>query len=195
MNNLALRSIPAVVAFACLAAHPGLAAEQSTLPLTNSHQAVGRAGIGPASPRYIVVSARSVKTANTNVATVIRIINTSNATCNYRVKFTFTNQNTSICNVDAMNVPPWGAGIFCSRLVPDGTGADIAPCFATCNPQLTFTEAKAVIFSTKTDACAHMAVDAIQVYTDTTDTAVQGVRSPAIVKFDPEELAKTNKGD
>ena len=194
MTKLVFASTLTVLA--ALAAHPGFAAEPSTLPGAQAHQNVSSAApIGPATARYLVASARSVKTANTNVATVIRIINTSNATCNYRVTFALLNQSSSICDVSMTGVPQGGAAIFCSRTLPDGTGADIAPCLATCNPQLIFHEAKARIFSTNTDACARMAVDVAQVYTDSTDSAVQGIRSPAIIKLNPADLPSTNKGD
>ncbi len=169
-------------------------AQQSTGPRVAASRPAPEA-LGPITQRYIVLGARSVKTPQSNVASVIRILNTSTATCNYLVRFAYLQNNLKICDVSIEGVAPNEGRAFCSRSVPDGSNAAVASCSATCDPEVVFNESRATIFSTNSNACAFMVVDALQIYTNTDDTVVQGIRTPTIVKVTANEVAKTNKGD
>jgi hypothetical protein len=140
------------------------------------------------------VSGRSVVLAspNNNVATIIKIINTSSTACNYLVRF--TNGSTRRCDAPISALGSFQSAFICSRPVPDGSKADLSPCFsASCN--ITLDDLKAVIYSTDTAACSQMLVDASVVWTDTGDNNILAVRPAAIVKIDPADRAWTTKGD
>jgi hypothetical protein len=80
----------------------------------------------------------------------------------------------------------------CSRDVLSVLGTS---CGAVCNPELTGNADKAIIYSQDVPTCERMAVNATIVNSSSDDSAMVTMRTPKIVKYDPEESLKTNKGD
>jgi hypothetical protein len=60
--------------------------------------------------------------------------------------------------------------------------SNITTCNTICDPELTFTEGKAIVSSSAPDECSRIAVDARVYYTtgDVTDTGVVAVSNPKI---------------
>ncbi|HEX9904104.1 MAG TPA: hypothetical protein VGA77_03995 [Propylenella sp.] len=180
--------------FALVAVAPASPPERATSDPPAGVRAEPR-GIAGMERRYIVADVRSVDSA-VNVATIIKITNTSGRQCDYGVEFILDNQSTPLCKMIRNNRAHLFTTIFCFRNVPDASGANIAPCSVVCDPDLTSHDGKALIYSSESPGrCERMTVNAYVIHTSGDDSQPLAARNAAIVKWNKGEPLRSNKGD
>ena len=139
------------------------------------HHASEPATIG----RYLVTYVKSRTDAPLS-ATVITVINGSSEACEVKVDwFSGFAPEASVCTTTAV-ISPGVAHDFCSRELLE----HITTCNSICDPELSFVEGKARLFSSTGEACGRLGVDARVYYTtgETMDTGVAAVSNPTIVR-------------
>jgi hypothetical protein len=170
-----------------LFAPAALAADDDGMRLFKEQAATGAAApraddTGPLVDRYLVTFIKSRTTDPIRTATVVSVTNQTSRTCHVSIEwfrgFDPTLECTTTFNVDA------GFQIdFCSRQLPDS----LTTCNATCAPDLTFHEGKAVVSAN----CEQIGVSARVYYTrGSADDEVAAISDSKIVRFD-----EGNRGD
>lgn len=142
-------------------------------------------GSEPVVKRYLVTYLKS-RTDAPRSATVVTVTNQSNKSCRVKIDwFQGFIPDTSACTTTAV-VDRGVTHDFCSRNLL----SNITSCNSSCNPELTFTEGKAIVSSNKT--CRSIGVESRVYYTDgdTSDTGVAAVSNPKIVR-----VGQGNRGD
>lgn len=145
---------------------------------------------GPTTKRYLVTYMNSQTEAAIRSATVVTVTNQSGRTCGVRVDWFVGFIATPVCTT-TFTLDNELTTDFCSRFLPD----PITACNATCNPELTFDEGRAVVSSTTTEAyfpdCAKIGVSARVYYTTgAQDDAVSAISDSKIVR-----VGEGNRGD
>jgi hypothetical protein len=137
----------------------------------------------PVVARYLVTYLKS-RTDAPRSATVVTVTRQSNSACEVKIDWYigFT-PDTLACTTTA-TLAPGVTHDFCSR----GLLSNITTCNSTCDPELTFTEGKAIVSS----ACSRIGVESRVYYTtgETSDTGVSAVSNPNIVR-----IPEGNRGD
>jgi len=139
----------------------------------------------PVVHRYLVTYLKS-RTDAPRSASVVSITNQSNRSCDVKIDwFTGFTPDTPACTTMAV-VDPGVTHDFCSRDLL----SNITTCNITCDPELTFTEGKAIVSSNK--SCNRIGVESRVYYTtgETSDTGVAAVSNPKIVR-----AGQDNRGD
>jgi hypothetical protein len=128
--------------------------------------------------RFVVPYFKSNTTSGFRTAAVVTAVNNGGASCETRVAWFFGGGGLACQNTLII-----GAGQsldFCTRVIPSG----VTTCNATCNPQLTFNEGKAVVFTAADAACSRVRIDPRTYYLTgtTTDTGVAAVSNTNVVQ-------------
>lgn len=131
----------------------------------------------PLVKRYLVTYLKS-RTDAPRSATVVTVTNRLNDSCRVRIRwFQGFNPDTPACTTTEV-VDSGVTHDFCSRDLL----ANITTCNSTCDPELTFTEGKAIVSSNQ--SCSGIGVDSRVYYTngDTSDTGVAAVSNPQVLR-------------
>jgi hypothetical protein len=139
----------------------------------------------PVAQRYLVTYLKS-RTDTPRSATVVTVTNQSNKSCDVKIDwFEGFVPGTPVCTTTAV-VDSGVTHDFCSRNLL----SNMTSCNSTCDPELAFTEGKAIVSSS--ESCSRIGVESRIYYTtgETSDTGVAVVSNPKIVR-----AGRGNRGD
>lgn len=139
----------------------------------------------PLVERFLVTYLKS-RTDAPRSATVVTVTNGANRSCEVKIDwFQGFTPGIPACSTTTV-LAPGVTHDFCSRDVL----SNITTCNSICDPELTFTEGKAIVSASK--SCTRGGVESRVYYTtgDTSDTGVAAVSNPKIVR-----LPEGNRGD
>jgi hypothetical protein len=128
--------------------------------------------------RYLVTYVKS-RTDAPRSATVVTVVNRSSEDCEVKVLWhRGFEPEVPICTTTAVVGPRIGHD-FCSRDLLD----NLTTCNSSCEPEASFLEGEAVLFSSPGEACGQLGVDARVYYTtgEDEDTGVAAVSTPTIL--------------
>jgi hypothetical protein len=169
-----------------------VAAQQSTSAPPAGHSVPVPEAVGW-TPAYLVTDIRSVETPDQNVASIIKITNTSGKTCNYRVDFFYGHSSSPSTSVEGLSNPNLNTWVYCSRSVPDASGANIAACDNA--DALTYSDGKALIYWSGNRRCNRMGIQAYLIHTNSNDTWSYSARQANIVRWADTAAPKSSIGD
>src|SRR5262245_7855293 len=133
-------------------------------------------------PRYLVTFMKSRTTDPIRTATVVSVTNQTHYACHVSVNWFRGFDPNPVCTT-IFDLDVGFQTDFCSRQIPD----PITSCNATCAPELTFHEGKAVVSAN----CRDIGVSARVYYTSgDTDDAVSAISDSNVVRF-----GQGNRGD
>jgi hypothetical protein len=133
-------------------------------------------------PRYLVTFIKSRTTDPIRTATVVSVTNQTNYTCHVSINWFRGFDPNPVCTT-TFDLDAGFQTDFCSRQIPD----PITSCNATCAPELTFHEGKAVVSAD----CRDIGVSARVYYTRGDDDGeVSAISDAKIVRF-----GQGNRGD
>jgi hypothetical protein len=128
--------------------------------------------------RYFVPYFSSITGQQTATVTVITILNPTSRSCHIKLNwFKGFTPDSLQCSINAV-VDPGVSFDFCSR----DTSESITFCNATCSPELTFDEGKAIVLSTPSEDCAKILADVRVYYTTNSDTGVTAISNTNIFR-------------
>jgi len=144
-------------------------------------------------PLYRVTFMKSRTTDTIRTATVVSVTNQAGVSCDITVIWRRGFDPTPVCTT-TMSLDAGFQTDFCSRAIPDA----LTTCNTTCNPDLTFHEGTAVVYTHVenlfyygSSECLHLAVSARVYYTTgTTASAVTAISDAKIVG-----ISVGNQGD
>ena len=137
-------------------------------------------------PRYLVTYMKSRTTAPLRTATVVSVTNQAERTCQIAVEWVRGFELTPACTM-MLSVDPGVTADVCSQAIPD----PLTTCNATCEPELTFHEGRAVVSSSTDEGCERVAVSARVYYTNGGDGGdLAAISDSKLVLF-----GKGNRGD
>ena len=145
---------------------------------------VGAAAVARQAParattrRYLVTYVKS-RTDAPRSATVVTVVNRSSEDCEVTVRwYQGFRPEAPACTTTAVIGPRIGHD-FCSRDLLE----NITTCNSICDPEASFFEGRAVLFSSPGETCGQLGIDARMYYTtgETTDTGVAAVSNPKIL--------------
>lgn len=137
-------------------------------------------------PRYLVTFMKSRTTDPIRTATVVSVTNQADYPCQVSVDWFLGFSPTPVCTT-TFSVEAGFQTDFCSRKLPE----PLTTCNATCDPELTFDEGKAVVRSSARHGCKDIGVSARVYYTrGSADDEVTAISDSKIVRFD-----EGNRGD
>lgn len=130
---------------------------------------------GPLVARYLVTFIKSRTTDPLRTSTVVSVTNQTSRTCDVSVDW-FQGFNPTLACTTTFSLDAGFQTDFCSRQIPE----PLTTCNATCAPDLTFHEGKAVVSTN----CRHIGVSARVYYTTgAIDDAVSAISDSKIVDF------------
>jgi hypothetical protein len=140
----------------------------------------------PPVARYLVTFIKSRTTDPLRSATVVTVTNQAEKTCQVSVEWARGFEPPAACTT-TVRLDPGTTTDLCSRAIP----APLTTCNATCEPELTFHEGRAVVSSSAEKSCERLGVS-VRVYytTGDTDENLAAISDSKIVPF-----GKGNRGD
>ena len=134
-------------------------------------------------PRYLVTFIKSRTTDPIRTATVVSVTNQAKHTCHIAVDWFRGFDPNAVCTTK-IDLDAGFQTDFCSRQIPD----PVTSCNATCSPELTFHEGKAVVSSSAEDGCKDIGVSARVYYT-------QGSADDEVTAVSDSKIVRVNRGN
>jgi hypothetical protein len=140
----------------------------------------------PPVARYIVTFIKSRTTDPLRSATVVSVTNQAEKACQVAVEWVRGFEPPAACTT-TVRLDPGITTDLCSRAVP----TPLTTCNATCEPELTFQEGRAVVSSSDEKGCERIGVSARVYYTTgDADEDLAAISDSKIVRF-----GQGNRGD
>lgn len=141
---------------------------------------------GPLAARYLVTFIKSRTTDPLRSATVVSVTNQAARACQVSVEWVRGFEPPSACTT-TVRLDPGITTDLCSRAIPE----PLTTCNATCEPELTFHEGRAVVRSSTKEGCGRIGVSARVYYTTGDDDAsLSAISDSKIVRS-----GQGNRGD